>query len=79
MPKGLRYGALSEEFFSAHVAPDDGGVADPALSASAKDLLETIKERLENESAQWAFLAQVERSSLLGRGRMRKMIPGSSM
>src|SRR6266478_7465506 len=40
--------------------PDDGGGADQVLSASAKDLLDPIKERLEKESAQWAFLAQVD-------------------
>jgi len=60
VPKGLRYGALCEEFLSAHMAPDDGGGVEAAVSASAKDLLASIKERLEQESAQWAFLAQVE-------------------
>ena len=60
VPKGLRYGALCEEFLSAHMAPDDGGGVEAAVSASAKDLLSSIKERLEQESAQWAFLAQVE-------------------
>src|SRR5882762_5487074 len=60
VPKGLRYGALCEEFLGAHIAQDDGGGAEAALSASAKDLLEPIKERLEKESAQWTFLAQVD-------------------
>jgi len=39
VPKGLRCGALCEEFLNAHMAPDEGGDADPALSASAKDLM----------------------------------------
>jgi len=60
VPKGLRCGALCEEFLNAHMAPDEGGDADPALSASAKDLMDHVKESLEKESAQWAFLARVE-------------------
>ena len=60
VPKGLRCGALCEEFLSVHMAPDDDGGADPALSALANDSMEHFKELLEKESAQWAFLAQVE-------------------
>jgi len=60
VPKGLRYGAFCEEFLSVHMAPDDGGGADPALWASANDSMEHVKEVLEKDSAQWAFLAQVE-------------------
>jgi len=60
VPKGLRYGVLCEEFLGVHMAPDDGDGAEPALSASAKDLLESVEESLEKESAQWAFLAQVD-------------------
>jgi len=42
------------------MAPDDGAGADPALSAPGKVSMDPIKELLEKESAQWAFLAQVE-------------------
>ena len=58
VPKALRYGPLCEEFLSVHAAPDDGGGADLVLSAPAKDSMDPVKEMLEKESAQWAFLAQ---------------------
>ena len=58
--KWQRSVALCEEFLSVHPAPDDGGGGGPLLSAPAKDSMEPIKELLEQESAQWAFLAQPE-------------------
>ena len=60
VPKALRYGALCDEFLSVHAAPDDGGGADLVLSAPANDGMEHVKELLEKESAQWAFLGQVD-------------------
>ena len=57
-PKWQRYVALCQEFLSVHPPPDDGGGGDPLLTASAKDSMEPIKEALEQQSAQWAFLGQ---------------------
>jgi len=60
VPQGLRYAAFCEEFLSVHMASDDAGAADLAMLVSATDCMDAVKESLEKQSAQWAFLAQEE-------------------
>jgi hypothetical protein len=55
-PKWELVGALCEEYLGAHVPP--AGIADGPLQP--REDLDPIKEWLENESAQWAFLDRPE-------------------
>jgi len=59
VPKWQRLQGMAEEYLGAHEAPEDGAGVDRLVSESADDLLESAKEWLEKESAQWAFLDQV--------------------
>jgi hypothetical protein len=57
-PKWVRAQAVCDEFNGFFDAPGDGGAADALLAAPAAEFLDPMKEWLEKETAQWAFLAQ---------------------
>jgi HNH endonuclease len=57
-PKWQRVEVVSQEFLGANEAPGEGAVAE--LAAPADDWTDPLKEWLEKETRQWAFLSKVD-------------------
>jgi hypothetical protein len=57
-PRWVRAEAVCHEFNGSFEAPGDGGAADALLAAPEAEFLEPIKEWLEKETEQWAFLGR---------------------